>query len=78
MKYKLIKIPTYLRGKFTFGNIYKVEMYNPLNPNQYRLISDDINKEYVVNIETKLFNEHFLNVKEERREKLIKIENGSK
>ena len=68
MKYKLTKL-TNLKGNFTLGRIYKIFPYN----NNFDEIYDDFGLKHIVNIHSNSFDDHFLNINIERKEKLIQI-----
>jgi len=72
MKYKLTKKTEKLQGRFTVGRVYKTKPYSS-NEKLCVLIDDD-GRKHLTDIEKSNFQEHFLNINKERKEKLIQIE----
>ena len=68
MKYKLIKT-TKITGQFTIDKIYHIF---PYKENLF-MIFDDSGQKHILNIVKDNFNEHFISVNKERKEKLIQI-----
>lgn len=73
MKYKLKKNSSKLQGTFTVGVIYKTKPYSTFD--NVRILVDDIGKKHLVDIDKVNFQDHFLNINKERKNKLIQIEN---
>lgn len=72
MKYKLKKNSNNLQGRFTVGAIYKTKPYSL--DDRFCVLVDDNGKKHLINTTKPNFQEHFLNVNKERKEKLIQIE----
>jgi len=72
MKYKLKKHSENLQGRFTVGGIYKAQPYSP--DTRFCILEDDNKQKHLINIKKLNFEEHFLSVNKERKEKLIQIE----
>jgi len=71
-KYKLKKITDKLQGNFQIGNIYKAQPYAP--DIKFSVLIDDNGQRHLINTNKPNFDEHFLNVNKERKDKLIQIE----
>jgi hypothetical protein len=69
MKYKLSKLGN-MKDNFILGKIYKIFPYN----NNYDEIFDDFGFKHIVNTHGNKFNESFINLNKERKDKLTQIE----